>query len=882
LGSSWKNSLRNADLAVLDFHLLGKISLRGAAGTELDALLRQPKRLALLAYLAAPAPGTWHRRDTLLALFWPDLDTPHARTSLRNALYMLRQSLGEGVLRSRGDEEISVDPDSLRTDLAEVWAALRNGKPEAALASCGGELLPGLFPQDSEGFQRWLDTERMRLKVAVSTAAVARVTELEKEGKLAEALAVARRIIEIEPDDETIVRRVMRIHDAMGDRAGALSAYEGYRSRLASDFGAEPAPETVALADRLRISTAAPTPRARTQAVNTGRLASPVSSVPELDDAPPIERTNDVAAKSRSRFLRAGAGVGATLVIAVVALIAWKVIRPPGPAAVGTSSPLTTEEGLQIEPAISPNGRLVAYASGNATRMRIFIQKVAGGSPWPLSGDSTAWELVPRWSPDNDEVLFLSRNGAFAAPAVGGSPRLIAAGTEGDGMVRSASWSPAGDSIAIVRNDSLIVQPLERSGSRFVGRGTQLHSCVWSPDGKWIACVSGNWLALAPGTLFGNEAPSSIELYPATGGSPIQLTDRNKEHRNPTWSADGKYLWILSNRDGISGEVYALPIGSDGRARGPFVRVGLEAESIGLSRQRIAYSVRVRRANIWAIPIPVDTPATLARATQITSGNQIIEIMRASHDGRWLVYDSNRSGNADIYRMPITGGRAERLTDDPGEEYAADLSPDGRELVWQMFVKGERHLFVKNLDGGSARELIPDRGDKGVARWSPDGNALAGWSHIKEQGAVFVIHRDARGRWHSPAWMLEDSQLPVWSPDGKTIAFVRFDGSIATIPADSGARRTIYAPRPGHSDPMATYLAWSGDRDIIWFLGHEPDGGSGIWSFSIRSGRPRLLVRIDAPTGKSNGPSFTSDGRRFFFTLDERFSNVRWAELVKR
>src|SRR6185369_404306 len=102
-------------------------------------------------------------------------------------------------------------------------------------------------------------------------------------------------------------------------------------------------------------------------------------------------------------------------------------------------------------------------------------------------------------------------------------------------MVRSASWSPSGDSVAIVRNDSLIVQPAQGSGSRFIGTGNQLHSCVWSPSVKWIACVSGNWYALAPGLMFGNEAPSSIELYPEAGGTPIQLTDRENEHRTPTW-----------------------------------------------------------------------------------------------------------------------------------------------------------------------------------------------------------------------------------------------------------------------------------------------------------------------------------------------------------
>src|ERR1051325_683875 len=138
---------------MIRFDLLGQVSLTRAKGVQVGDLLRQPKRLALLAYLVTPAPGSWHRRDTLLALFWPDLDTPRARTSLRNALYVLRQTLGDGVLVTRGDEEVSVDPAALTTDVAELRAALHEGRGGDALQQYRGELLPGLYPPDSDGFQ---------------------------------------------------------------------------------------------------------------------------------------------------------------------------------------------------------------------------------------------------------------------------------------------------------------------------------------------------------------------------------------------------------------------------------------------------------------------------------------------------------------------------------------------------------------------------------------------------------------------------------------------------------------------------------------------------------------------------------------------------------
>ncbi|MDB4869162.1 MAG: hypothetical protein JWL97_166, partial [Gemmatimonadales bacterium] len=768
---SWADLGRKAfgrhDLPVIAFQLLGEIRLQVTDGAEVDALLRQPKRLALLAYLVAPIPGTWHRRDTLLALFWPELDTAHARTSLRNSLYVLRQTLGDEVVRTRGDDEISVDPSRLKTDLGEVWSALRERRTEDALANYSGELLPALFASDSEGFQRWLDSERARLKVEVSRAALVLVGTLEREGKLAEALSVAQRVIEIQPDNETAVRRLITLHETMGDRAGALGVFETYKSRLASEFEAEPAPETMALANRLRASSGTLASRPRPVVANGHRPTPPPAppAVPEtgrkLPEAAPAPTLTAHSGGRLSIF--AGS---ALLVVVVVLLIGWAVSRPPHGLTVGASTPLTSEEGLQIEPAVSPNGRLVAYVKGNPSRMRVFVQKIAGGTPWALTTDSSASEIVPRWSPDNDELLFLARNSAFVSPALGGQPRLIAAGTEGNGSVRSASWSPNGDSVAIVRNDSLFVQALELSGSRFVGRGEQLHSCVWSPDGKWIACVSGNWIALTPGTLFGNRAPSGLVLFPSAGGGAIELTDREKEHASPAWSPDGKALWFLSNRDGVSGEVYSVPIGSDGHSAGPFTRAGLNAESISLSARRIAYSVPVRKQNIWAVRIPANGFVTTAAAVPITSGNQVIELVTVSRDGKWLVYDSNLRGNSDIYRMPTAGGKVERLTDDPRQEFAGTLSPDNRELAWQLWSNGERRVFVKTIDGGPARQVVTAPGDQGVPRWSPSGSSLAAWSHATEQGAVFVVHRSAGTRWQAPAWRLEDAQLPCWSPDG--------------------------------------------------------------------------------------------------------------------
>lgn len=863
--------------------VLGRIHLAADDGVEIESLLRQPKRLALLAYLASPAPGTWHRRDTLLALFWPELDTPHARTSLRNGLYTLRQALGDEVLRTRGDEEISVDPDRLGTDLALVWDALKRNAVDDAIERYGGDLLPGLYPPDSEGFQRWLESERTRLSVALSAAAMVRLDDLVKAGENSKALDIARKLIAINPDDETIVRRVMTLNNLLGDRVGALSVFEMFRVRLARDFAADPSPETMSLVESIRSASTTPParkppPQRRDPVARDGEVADPAAS--ELRIATPA--VTPVATQTRFPYWAAiAAGI-----VTVVTVGAFALKREPLPSAIGRSTPLTTDEGLQVEVALSPNGRLVAYAKGNSSHLRIFVQKIGGGDPWPLTTDSTNGELMPRWSPDNDQVLFLARNNAYAAPSIGGAPRLLARGSEGNGMIRSASWSPAGDSIVVVRNDSLLVLPLRGTGSRFVGRGTQLHSCVWSPAGVAIACISGNWIAFVPGPLFGNNAPSSIVVFPAAGGEPVNISGNNDENQGPAWSADGKFLWFLSNRDGVQGDAYSVAVDRAGRASRNLVRVGLRAESISLSAGRIAYSVSNKKANVWRIPIPRDSAVSIALAWPLTAGNQIAEVVSTSPDGNWLTYDSNLRGNADIYRIRIGSGAdaepsaPELLTDDPRPEYAAELSPDGTEIAWQRWVNGERHLFVKRLDADDASEIMPVPGDQGVPRWSADGKWLAAWSHDTETGAIFVLERDGSGHWRRPLWRLNFGQLPVWSPDNKYLAFVRLDGAVQLIPRDSGAVKTVYAPKPASGEPQATFLTWR-EPDQIWMLGHGRNA-QGIWSLSLRTGRPRLLVRMDNPIGKTIGPAFSADKSNFYFALSERFSNVQIAELVRR
>src|SRR6266480_1318987 len=152
---------------MIELRLLGRLSLTGADGRDVRALLGQPRRLALFAYLAAATPPGFHRRDSLLPLFWPELDQEHARAALRQALHVVRDALGTDAITSRGDEAIGIDVDQVSCDVV--------------------------------AFERALEPDGARLRQTAARAARDRVERAEARGNLTTAVQLARRAVQLAP-----------------------------------------------------------------------------------------------------------------------------------------------------------------------------------------------------------------------------------------------------------------------------------------------------------------------------------------------------------------------------------------------------------------------------------------------------------------------------------------------------------------------------------------------------------------------------------------------------------------------------------------------------------------------------------------------------------
>jgi RNA polymerase sigma factor (TIGR02999 family) len=557
------------------------------------------------------------------------------------------------------------------------------------------------------------------------------------------------------------------------------------------------------------------------------------------------------------------------------------------------AAPFTTDAGLELYPMLSPDGRFVAYSAGTSARMRILVRAVSGGRTWTLSNDTSAIETHPAWSPDGGQILFLSRGGASVAPAFGGAVRPVAPRST-SAPVRAASWSPDGREIAIVRGDSVLLYSADGSRSRFVARGTEWHSCAWSPTRTWLACVAGNPRYAQPGAFFGNLGPSAIVLVRTTDGHRVVVTDSAAPSTNqsPTWSADGSRLLFVSDRDGAR-DIFAVAIDADGRTRGGPDRLttGLNVHSLSLDVRngRLAYALYQEKANLWSLPIPDRPPTTAAAAEPVTTGSQVVEIMRISHGGKWLYYDSNLHGNSDVFRVPLSQGEPERLTNHPSPDFAADASPDGSEFAYHRFGGGHRDVFVQRISDGRAEQITSTDAQECCPAWSPDGRSLA-IAHFDSDGGIFVMRRDATGRWSPPVRRLARGFLHAWSPDGtriavasgRTIRGTDHAERLELIRPDSGEAVTLYAVADTVNDPIVGDPQWAADGRGIYFKSHDPVGRASIWYQALAGGRPRLLVRFDDLARPSFRPNFTTDGVRFFFTINARESDIWLADLTSR
>ena len=306
---------------------LGVVEVAHDSGEVIETLVSQPKRLAFLVYLALASPRGFHRRDRLVALFWPELDDERARAALRRSLHFLRSALGTDALVSRGDE-VAVDTQVLESDVGELETALAEGRLADAVALYRGDFLSGLHVKGASELDQWMEATRDSLRERVA-AACWELADQSAHSSPGDAAAWSARACALVPYDEGALRRRLQLLHDVGDNAAALRAYKEFAEWLEREFGAAPADATRAVADACRMAPAVREAR--------GALVVALADNATTSSAPTGVADADMRLH-RTRPSRWTMAVAAA-VLAVCVAVAALVLRQPASSSGSPSAP---------------------------------------------------------------------------------------------------------------------------------------------------------------------------------------------------------------------------------------------------------------------------------------------------------------------------------------------------------------------------------------------------------------------------------------------------------------------------------------------------------------------------------------------------------------
>lgn len=340
--------------------LLGGIGLADPSHDEVHALLRQPKHFAVLAFLALPKVGTWHTRDSVIATFWPELEQAKARAALRSALYTIRRHLPTEIVVSRGDHGLSLDHALITSDVDTMSDAVTAGLYGDAIKLYRGDLLPELYVGDSPEFEKWVHSERTRIRSIARKAASLSADQLASAGDLKGAIEAAQLGSQLEPNDEAAARKWIALLDRAGDRSQAFAVYEHFRNQMWEAFGVRPSAETVGLLESIRTRRDPSSPPEHDRSVPaTSSANSPATSSATPPATSFANHSTVVAAPAGSSGSRRSWWIAAPLLAGVATLIGIGVTRRGEAAA---SAP----RSLVVLPMVNTTGddQIAAIASG--------------------------------------------------------------------------------------------------------------------------------------------------------------------------------------------------------------------------------------------------------------------------------------------------------------------------------------------------------------------------------------------------------------------------------------------------------------------------------------------------------------------------------------
>jgi Tol biopolymer transport system component/tRNA A-37 threonylcarbamoyl transferase component Bud32 len=581
------------------------------------------------------------------------------------------------------------------------------------------------------------------------------------------------------------------------------------------------------------------------------------------------------------------AAVAAVVVILAVAVVTVQLLRSkPLTITVSDITLVTSEPGVEFQPALSPDGGEVAFVQGPIGAPHLVIRSTAnivGGGEVRLADTSTEGEVLPTWAPDGDFVRFLACRTAGCVWSetgkLGGAVRPLPIPS----LATAAAWSPNGEHVAFAIADTVFTSPVsELAVSRVAviptAKYLYVHSLAWSPDGTRIALVAGN----AAWQFSGNVMSSSIWVVDAAEGEPQLILPADCLNVSPVW-LDANHLLFVSNRDGPRG-VYVVEVGRTGARGAPRIVPGVadpHSISYSIAARRLAYAKFTLRQNVRSYPLDRRTPISVRDGSPLTSGTQVIETHDVSPDRRWLAYDSNLRGGMDLYRLALTGGESVQLSDSPVDDFDPRWSPGGGEIVFTRLAPGSggQRVEVAVLPAaGGAVSVIESATNAAFPVWSPSGSDIA-FTSLTGRGEAWLVSRDSVGApWHGAVQLTDFGCYPRdWAPDGSGVLCGSSTESVLTLVSPTGTVLWRLDLATGNHlallDPAGADVRYGRDGSTIYFGARHEDGRSGVWAMPARGGEARLVIALDDPS--VTVPGYLSVGAdRLFLTVSEYESDI--------
>ena len=539
-------------------------------------------------------------------------------------------------------------------------------------------------------------------------------------------------------------------------------------------------------------------------------------------------------------------------------------------------------DAVEFAPALSPDGKWIAYMSDTPARTDVWVKFLTGGEAVNLTGAIPDFYVARRndiggldISPDGSEIVFPGGpKGAgpteistfvIGAP-LGGTPRKLLSGATG------ARWSPDGKKLLYVApggsaGDGLWVADADGRNARTivpVSGGIHMHWPAWSGDGDYIYFIRS--------ITTQNLEPSEIYRVRATGGAPEAVISTSRRAVYPAPARDGSGLLYGANPTSSELALWWMPqSGSPVRLT---TGVGDYAEArLSADNRTMVASVNQDRRSLASVVL--SNP--LSQVTEFTQGSSGDNDPTVAPRGDRLAFSSTRNGHRHIWTSRIDGTDVRELTSGVAVDERPAWSPDSSRIAFVSSRGTSRAIWLVAADGSDLRMVAEAQVLDGLT-WSPDGRELAYSAPAGSAPGIFRVAVAGGSAVRVPT--SEGATSPSWSVSRNLIAYVS-----NSPPKPGGQSRAVLAvvspegqpvPTPWGEEPRIANgaVAWSPDGREIAAVSNPGQTESVIWIFRMDTANPpRQVVKL-AANRRGRGLTWLPDQTRLIFGLLERTSDI--------